>query len=62
MENEEPKEKYYATVSPHHDVWMIRFYADGQLIRSQTSGFRWHARWVARTGLKRMRIKTEIIR
>lgn len=58
----EAKEKYHATVSPYHDVWMVRFYENGQLLRSQSSGFRWHARWLARRGLKLLRIETEIIR
>lgn len=58
----EAKEKYHATVSPYVDVWMVRFYEDGELLRSQSSGFRWHARWVARKGLKRLRTESEIIR
>lgn len=59
---EREAKEYYATVSPYMDSWTVRFYEDGQLLRSMSSGFRWHARWIARTGLKRLRIKTEIIR
>lgn len=59
---EKEAKEYYATVSPYGDTWIIRFYEDDEHIRSQSSGFRWHARWVARKGLKRLRTKTEIIR
>lgn len=57
----EKSDKYYATVSPHGDLWIVRFYEDGGLLRTQSSGFRWHARWLARRGLKLLRIETEII-
>lgn len=58
----EAKDKYHATVSPHGDVWLVRFYGDGVLIRSHNAGFRWQARRTARKGLKLLRIGTEIIR
>lgn len=56
----EAKDKYHATVTPYLDAWMVRFFLNDELIRSETSGFRWHARWVARKRLKRMRIAPEI--
>lgn len=59
---EQEAKEYYATVSPYLDIWMVRFYEDGDHIQSQSSGFRWIARWMARKGLKRLRTESEIIR